>query len=154
MTKRQKLNTKSSTEAELVGAGDFLTQTIWTMNFIEAQGYAVNHSEFHQDNQSAMKKMEKNGRQSAGQRSCHINIRYFSIKDKIDKGDIGLVHCPTGPGDEMIADYFTKPQPGKMFTRFRDVGMGVTDHSSIRVPSSQEQERVGNKALEREEDSN
>jgi hypothetical protein len=30
-SKRQKLNTKSSTEAELVGAGDFLPQTIWTV---------------------------------------------------------------------------------------------------------------------------
>jgi hypothetical protein len=149
-SKRQKLNTKSSTEAELVGAADFLPQTIWTMNFIQAQGYVVNHSEFHQDNQSEMK-MEKNGRQSAEQRSRHINIRYFFIKDKIDKGDFSLIYCPTG---EMIADFFTKPQQGKMFTRFRDVVMGVTHHSSIRVPSSQGQERVGNKALEREEDSN
>ncbi len=80
-SKRQKLNTKSSTEAELVGAGDFLPQTIWTVNFIEAQGYKVSRSEYHQDNQSAMK-LEKNGRQSAGPRSRHINIRYFFIKDK------------------------------------------------------------------------
>jgi hypothetical protein len=148
-SKRQKLNTKSSTEAELVGAGDFLPQTIWTANFIEAQGYKVKRSEYHQDNQSAMK-MEKNGRQSAGQRSRHINIRYFFIKDKIDKGEISLIYCPTG---EMIADFFTKPQQGGMFTRFRDVVMGVTHHSSIRVPTSQGQERVENRALERAEDS-
>jgi hypothetical protein len=32
---KQKLNTKSSTEAELVGASDFLPQTLWTRNFIE-----------------------------------------------------------------------------------------------------------------------
>jgi hypothetical protein len=38
-SKRQKLNTKSSTEAELVGEVDFLPQTIWTVNFIKAQGY-------------------------------------------------------------------------------------------------------------------
>lgn len=148
-SKRQKLNTKSSTEAELVGAGDFLPQTIWTTNFIEAQGYHVTRSEFHQDNQSAMK-MEKNGRQSAGQRSRHINIRYFFIKDKIDKGHISLMYCPTG---EMIADFFTKPQQGGMFTRFRDVVMGIKHHSSIRVATSQGQERVGPKVLERADDS-
>ena len=57
---KQKLNTKSSTEAELVGASDFLPQTVWTTNFIKAQGYK---SEFHQDNMSSMK-IEKNGRVS------------------------------------------------------------------------------------------
>eukprot|EP00980_Cylindrotheca_fusiformis_P011530 scaffold2712_cov143-Cylindrotheca_fusiformis.AAC.4 len=37
---RQKLTTKSSTEAELVvGASDFLGQTLWTTNFLRAQGY-------------------------------------------------------------------------------------------------------------------
>jgi hypothetical protein len=149
-SKRQKLNTKSSTEAELVGAGDFLPQTIWTANFIEAQGYQIKRNEFHQDNQSAMK-MEKNGRQSAGQRSRHINIRYFFIKDKIDQGDISLMYCPTG---EMIADFFTKPQQGGMFTRFRDVVMGIKHHSSIRVATSQGQERVEPKALEQADDSN
>eukprot|EP00980_Cylindrotheca_fusiformis_P009115 scaffold1977_cov73-Cylindrotheca_fusiformis.AAC.1 len=72
-SRRQKINTKSSTEAELVGAADFLAQTLWTTNFLRAQGYEVSRSEYHQDNQSAMK-MEKNGRQSAGQKSRHINI--------------------------------------------------------------------------------
>ena len=32
-SKRQKLTTKSSAEAELVGAGDFLPQTLWTNHF-------------------------------------------------------------------------------------------------------------------------
>lgn len=36
---KQKIMVISSTEAELVGASDFLPQTIWTRNFIEAQGY-------------------------------------------------------------------------------------------------------------------
>jgi predicted TIM-barrel enzyme len=38
---RQKINTKSSTEAEFVGASDFLPRTIWTTNFIETQGYTI-----------------------------------------------------------------------------------------------------------------
>jgi hypothetical protein len=36
---RQKLNTKSSTEAELVGVNDVMPQALWTRYFIEAQGY-------------------------------------------------------------------------------------------------------------------
>ena len=79
---KQKLNTKSSTEAELVGAGDYLPTTIWVMNFMSAQGYKVSHSYLEQDNQSAML-LERNGRQSAGQRSRHIHIRHFRITDRL-----------------------------------------------------------------------
>ena len=73
---KQKLNTKSSTEAELVGASDYLPNTIWVMHFMEQQGYPILHSSFAQDNESAIK-LERNGRVSAGQRSRHINIRHF-----------------------------------------------------------------------------
>jgi hypothetical protein len=36
--KRQKLNTKSSTEAYLVGVDDVMPQVQWTLYFLEAQG--------------------------------------------------------------------------------------------------------------------
>ena len=36
---RQKINTKSSTEAELVGVNDVMPQVLWTRYFLEAQGY-------------------------------------------------------------------------------------------------------------------
>lgn len=136
-SKRQKLNTKSSTEAELVGAGDFLTQTIWTTNFLRAQGYDVNHY-FNQDNMSAMK-MEKNGRQSAGQKSRHISIRYFFIKDRIEKKDINLIYCPT---DLMIADFFSKPLQGGIFRKFRDIVLGIKHPDDIQPKLLESQERV------------
>ena len=135
---KQKLNTKSSTEAELVGASDFLPQTIWTKNFIEAQGYKVRNNDFFQDNMSAMK-MEKNGRSSVGQRSRHINIRYFFIKDRIASGDINLVHCPAGI---MVADFFTKPLQGPLFRKFQDIIMGITHFSTLAVPTSIEPRSV------------
>jgi hypothetical protein len=37
MSKKQKINTRSSTEAELVGADDAIPQIVWMKNFIEAQ---------------------------------------------------------------------------------------------------------------------
>jgi hypothetical protein len=40
-SKRQKLNTKSSTEAKLVGVDVVLPQALWTKYFMEAQGYGV-----------------------------------------------------------------------------------------------------------------
>eukprot|EP00980_Cylindrotheca_fusiformis_P022298 scaffold9176_cov129-Cylindrotheca_fusiformis.AAC.22 len=112
-----------------------------TEQFQAAQGYDVHHtSEYFQDNQSAMK-MEKNGRQSAGQKSRHINIRYFFIKDCIDSGEINLLYCPTG---EMLGDDFftSKPQQGSLFRRFQDVIMGIAHHKEIRATKAPNQERV------------
>ena len=73
---KQKLNTKSSTEAEFVGASDYLPNTVWVKMFMQAQGYSITENVFKQDNESAIK-LEKNGRTSAGPKSRHIKIRYF-----------------------------------------------------------------------------
>jgi hypothetical protein len=146
----QKLNSKSSTKAEVIAASDFLSQTIWTRYFIEAQGHVVVNNDFYQDNMSAML-LETNGRASAGQRSRHINIRYFFIKDRIATGDIHLLHCPTA---NMIADFFTKPLQGHLFRKFRDVVMGVTHYSSLDItPTSIQARSVLESTILREETS-
>ena len=61
ISKKQKLNTKSSTEAELVGVDDLMPQILWMRYFLEAQGMKVSDNVVYQDNQSAMKleKMEE-----------------------------------------------------------------------------------------------
>jgi hypothetical protein len=113
---RQKLNTKSSTEAELVGVNDVMPQILWTRYFLEAQGYGVEDSLVYQDNQSAIL-LEKNGRASSGKRTGHINIRYFFVTDQIAAGEVKVEYCPTG---EMLGDFFTKPQQGILFRKFRN----------------------------------
>ncbi len=60
---KQKLNTKSSTEAELVGASDYLPYPIWGKRFLEGQGYYLKENIFHQDNMSSIQ-FEKNGRKT------------------------------------------------------------------------------------------
>jgi hypothetical protein len=131
---RQKLNTKSSTEAELVGVNDVMPQILWTRYFLEAQGYAVNDSIIYQDNQSAIL-LEKNGRASSGKRTRHINIRYFFVTDRVATNEVSVQYCPTG---EMVADFFTKPLQGSTFQKFRDLIMNVdplanslVDHRSV-----------------------
>ena len=57
---KQNLNTKSSTEAELIGASDYLPNTIWLKLFMEAQGHKMDEIVFEQDNESAVQ-METNG---------------------------------------------------------------------------------------------
>jgi hypothetical protein len=48
----------------------------------------------------------------ASERTRHINIRYFFIKDKIQSGDLELKYLPT---EEMVADILTKPLQGELF---------------------------------------
>ena len=60
-SRKQKLNTRSSTEAELVAVDDVIGQVIWTRNFLEEQGYEPEASTVYQDNQSAIL-LEENGK--------------------------------------------------------------------------------------------
>ena len=70
----QKMNTKSSSESELVGADDLLPTVLWTKYFIEAQGYNVEHNIIHQDNESTLR-MLINGKKSCTPRSKHIKAK-------------------------------------------------------------------------------
>jgi hypothetical protein len=116
---KQKLNTKSSTEAELVGASDYLLYPIWAKKFLEVQGYPLKENIFYQDSQS-MIKFEKNGRTSCGPKSRHIDIRSFFI-NQLNLEHINVQHCPT---EQMLADFFIKPLQGSLFRKFQDVIMG------------------------------
>jgi hypothetical protein len=121
MSKKQKLNTKGSTECELVGVDDASPQMLWTRYFVEEQGYGVEASMLNQDNLSAIL-LEKNGKASSCKRIKHINVRYFFIKDRIGSGEITVKHCPA---TEMLADHFTKPLQGTMFLKCRAEIQGV-----------------------------
>ena len=116
---RQKINTRSSTETELVAADDFMPMLLWTRYFLEGQGYGSVDTVLYQDNQSAIL-LEKNGRLSSSKRTKHLNIRYFFITDRINDGDLKVEYCPS---TEMVADFFTKPLQGKMFLKFRKMVM-------------------------------
>jgi hypothetical protein len=137
---KQKLVTKSSTEAETVGASDYLPNTLWIQMFLEAQGYKIQESFFEQDNESAIK-LEKNGRISAGPKSRHINIRYFWIKDRSKDANITIRHCPTLA---MLADFFTKPLQGHLFRKFKAVLLGHAHVDTLVLnPMAPVEERVG-----------
>ena len=73
MSKKQKLNTRTSTEAELVGADDAATMILWTGLFMEQQGYPLSKNILFQDNKSAIL-LENNGKRSAGKRSRALKM--------------------------------------------------------------------------------
>ena len=86
---RQKLNTKISTEVELVGVNDPMPMILWSRYFLISQVYKMGASKLYQDNQSTML-LAKNGRESSGKRNRHINIRLFLVKDRVKSGDIEI----------------------------------------------------------------
>ena len=118
---KQKLNTRSSCEAELVGADDFATKILWTKLFLEAQGYEIKENILYQDNQSTLKLLE-NGKRSSGKRTRALSIRYFFLHDQAEQGNLKFGYCPTG---EMLGDYNTKPLSGMPFKRMRKRLMGM-----------------------------
>ena len=119
---KQKLNTRSSTESELVGVSEYLPYDIWQVNFYKEEEYDILKNIVFQDNQSAIK-MEINGRNSCTGNSRHIDIKYFWVKNRIDDKEVEIEYCPT---TLMLGDYFTKPLQGNLFRRFRSVIMGHT----------------------------
>ena len=123
ISKKQKLNSRSSTEAELIGADDAATMILWTKLFMEEQGYPIERNILYQDNKSAIL-LETNGRTSAGKRSRALNIRYFFLTDQVEKGNVEIQYCPT---DEMLGDFMTKPLQGEKFRKFRDWIQGEQD---------------------------
>ena len=146
---KQSINTKSSTETELVGNSDYLPYVIWTLNFLQEQGYKVQKRTLYQDNQSTIK-MLKNGKRSCGKQSRHILIRYFWICDRLMKEQVKVEYCPT---QMMLADFFTKPLQGSLFKVMRDVIQGLTSPDELKSLYEQKtkteqplivKERVGN----------
>ena len=127
MSNKQRINTKSSTECEVVGVDDGMGRILWSRYFMNAQGYTPKESIIYQDNQSAIL-LENNGMASSSKRTKHINVRYFFITDRIKAREVKVEYCPT---TEMIADFFTKPLQGRLFYKFRAVVMNLPDEPDM-----------------------
>jgi hypothetical protein len=139
MSIKQKINTRSSTEAELVGVNDALALVLWVRSFIIGQGFTVTDNIIYQDNQSAML-LERNGMRSSGKKTRHIEIRYYFITDNIRRGTASVEYCPT---EDMYADFFTKPIQGSLFRKFKKGIMNIPDVTPTHSGVSDMQECAG-----------
>jgi hypothetical protein len=118
---KQRVVAKSSAEAELIGTSDISSLLAWEQEFLVHQGLKsdVFPATLHEDNTAAIY-LARNGR-SISDRTRHIKLRYFFVKQYLDDGSFEMVHCPT---NVMIADILTKPLQGELFTRLRDLLLG------------------------------
>ena len=107
---KQSIVTKSSTEAELVALSDSANQGLYIRNFLISQGYAMGPMIIYQDNMSCMALVER-GR-SGAERTRHIEIRHFWIRERIRSEEAIVMHKGTA---EMYANVLTKPVQGAQF---------------------------------------
>ena len=79
---KQKLNTKSSMEAELVAIDGAMDQILWTRNFLAAQGILVPHTTIYQYNKITIL-LSENGKASSSKRTKHLDVGYYFVTDRI-----------------------------------------------------------------------
>ena len=105
---KQKVNSKSSTEAELIVVDDKVSKAMWTKQFIEHQGFVVNLNVIYQGNMSSLR-LETNGMESTGKQTRHFDLKIFYITDLMKRKEIEVKCRPT---DKMLATYLSKPLIG------------------------------------------
>ena len=118
---KQKLVTRSSFEAELVGLADGLQWVKWLRLFLLEQKVLLPGQEINifQDNKSTILAATRGHNYSS--RTKHINIRYFEVKEMIESKNIKITYKPTG---EMLADFLTKPLHGGLLRKLVGAAIG------------------------------
>jgi hypothetical protein len=117
---KQTIVAKSSTEAEMIAVSDHAGELIAQNEFYIRQCKSNKPAILFQDNQSTIRLL-KNGKNSSD-RTKHIKIRYFWLKDRVDSKDILVEYMPT---EDMIADILTKPLQGEQFIKLRKLLMNL-----------------------------
>ena len=73
------LNTKITTESEVVAVNEYVPNKIHMINIILGQGYTLHKEVLYQDNESA-NNTDKNGRNSCTGNSRHISVGCFLLR--------------------------------------------------------------------------
>ena len=61
---------------------------------------------------------------SGAERTRHIDIRYFWVKERVDRGEVKVEYLRS---EDMYANVLTKPLQGSQFQRERDGLTGWTN---------------------------
>ena len=119
-----KMVNKSVAESELSVLSDATSLLVHEREFAIAQQLidASDDVIIHEDNTAAIH-LVKNGR-STSDRTKHILLRHFFVKQYLDNGTFELHHCDT---ENMCADILTKPLQGEQFFKLRAILLGYSD---------------------------
>ncbi len=93
---------------------------IWVREWLLCQGYKLGPTLIYQDNKSVLSVMYTD--RTTKQRTKYLNVRYFFVRDRIQKMELRLEYLPT---KMMIADLMTKPVVGKLLVSLRNAMLGM-----------------------------
>ncbi len=110
-SKKQSTVALSSVEAEYMAAVHCSKQVIWFKNLIEEMNIILKNSLIVFSDSQGSIAMGKNNEQKS--RSKHIDIKYYFIKDMIEKEILSFSYLET---EKMIADFLTKAISAKQQT--------------------------------------
>jgi hypothetical protein len=114
-SKKQKVVSQSSCEAELYAEAAAINETKWLNGLLGEIGLATTSAPvIYGDNQSTQA-LSKNGIKS--ERTKHVAIKYAFIHDEVANGRIRLQWVPSA---EQLADILTKPLARTLHERLRD----------------------------------
>ncbi|HVW99086.1 MAG TPA: Ty1/Copia family ribonuclease HI, partial [Candidatus Babeliaceae bacterium] len=124
-SRKQKLVTLSSTEAEYVALGEAVKELLWCRSWLLEvyEGKELGPMTVYEDNQSTIR-VAKNG-ELISQRTKHIDIRYHFIREHIDNGTVKIEWVES---KEQLADILTKPLQGGALKYIRDKILCVSQH--------------------------
>ena len=108
-SKKHKMGTKDSTEAELVTASDHIVEGELLHEFLEEQGFKLERLLLLQDNASVISMLVNGGGKV---RTKHLRACLMLLREKIVQNEIEVQYIKT---KEMIADILTKPLQGEQF---------------------------------------
>ena len=111
---QKKVNTRSSTELDLVGVNDYITCIIWVYLFVKEKCFTHKTKIMHQYKRNATH-LGINGKSLSGQRARNMIIMHLFIKDMVDKGWVKIIYCATGG---MVDNHYIKTLQGIQFKRF------------------------------------
>lgn len=117
ISKKQTITAMSSAEAELIALNTGINALLWCRYLLNELGYPQKTSIIYQDNMSTISIAESG---YPTQRTKHMNLRYFRVKELIENKEITLQHLRT---EHMDADIQTKHLPDAQFTPLRDMIM-------------------------------
>jgi hypothetical protein len=114
MSSKQKIVTKSSSEAELVALGELVSSVLGIREFVSCEDITLPATTVNEDNKACMDLVAAG--KSTSSRTKHIRMRYFFVKQHVTSGEIVLRWCETA---EMLADFLRKPLTGAQFIELR-----------------------------------
>jgi hypothetical protein len=116
VSRRQKLCTLSSMEAEYVEASEAAKSIRWYRRFLEELGYPQKQpTTLLEDNKACIDFCNTS---IPHDRTKHIDIRAHALKENVSQGIICIQHINT---EAQLADFLTKHIPDKQFHRFVSV---------------------------------